>query len=126
VLLSFQPSCMPLCFADRSRLWRKEDLNCCEWTGFVQVSKFDLHERRVCAHWSVAGGSPLCEGKMIPRPGGMDEDDGVFVQPAVAGDGRTFVAVLDAKNLKELARAYTPKPACMGFHSTFLPLVGQD
>ena len=62
------------------------------------------------------------EGHFVPRPGADAEDDGVFVQPAVHDDGRTFVAVLDGAGLEEIARAYTPSAACMGFHSTWLPL----
>lgn len=57
---------------------------------------------------------------MVPRPGAEREDDGVLLQPAVDGSGRCFVAVLDAADLSEVARAYTPQPFPSGFHSTFL------
>jgi carotenoid cleavage dioxygenase-like enzyme len=87
-----------------------------------QVTKIDVHERRVAAQWSIPGGGPLCEGQLVLRPGAADEDDGVFVQPAVDAAGRTLVAVLDARDLTEVARAYTPQPVCMGFHSAFMPL----
>jgi carotenoid cleavage dioxygenase-like enzyme len=86
----------------------------------LQTVKLDFKERSVAARWRVPDGVPLCEPKMIPRPGATEEDDGVLLQPAVDADGRTMVAVLDAKDLSELARAYTPIPFALGFHSTFL------
>lgn len=86
----------------------------------MQTAKFDIESGAVAATWRPEGGAPMCEPKMVPRPGAEREDDGVLLQPAVDGDGRCFVAVLDAADLTELGRAYTPAPFPSGFHSTFL------
>lgn len=86
----------------------------------VQTAKFDTKSGTVAARWRPEGGAPLCEPKMVPRPGAAREDDGVLLQPAVDAQGRCFVAVLDAADLSELARAYTPLAFPSGFHSTFL------
>jgi carotenoid cleavage dioxygenase-like enzyme len=95
-------------------------------TPCAQVTKFDLDEKILEAHWSPGeGGGLLCEPQMVPRPGATDEDDGVVIAPSFLGDGRTLVAVLDARTLEELARAYTPVTVPMGFHSAFMPLEGK-
>eukprot|EP00892_Ulva_mutabilis_P004226 jgi/Ulvmu1/2175/UM013_0020.1 len=85
-----------------------------------ETAKFDVKSGEVAARWRLDGGAPLCEPKMVPRPGAEREDDGVLLQPAVDGAGRCVLAVLDAADLTELARAYTPKAFPSGFHSTFL------
>ena len=87
----------------------------------AQVSKFDVKNKVVVAHWRPLGGFPLCEVKFVAKPGAVAEDDGVVLVPAVDGDGRCMVAVLDGKDLSEIARCYTLKPFVLGFHSTFVP-----
>ena len=86
----------------------------------LQITKFDVKSKAVVAHWRPEGGFPLSEPKFVARPGGSSEDDGVVLAPAVNGDGRCLVAVLDGKDLSELARCYTPETFLFGFHSTFV------
>lgn len=64
---------------------------------------------------------PACEPHFVARPGGLAEDDGVVLAPSIDGQGNTLLVVLDAKDLRELGRAYTPENFSMGFHSTFIP-----
>jgi carotenoid cleavage dioxygenase-like enzyme len=91
-----------------------------KYLSLLQLSKFDVKRKAVAAQWRVAGGAPLCECKFVARPGAEAEDDGVILAPAIDADGRTMVVVLDASNMSEIAKAYTPKPFAIGFHSTFI------
>ncbi|GBM84663.1 Beta,beta-carotene 15,15'-dioxygenase [Araneus ventricosus] len=47
----------------------------------------------------------------VPRPGSVDEDDGVLLSVVldVADGTRDFLMVMDAKTFKELGRAYIPR-----------------
>ncbi|GFV88785.1 beta,beta-carotene 9',10'-oxygenase [Trichonephila clavipes] len=47
----------------------------------------------------------------VPRPGSVEEDDGVLLSVVidVAEDTRDFLMVLDAKTFKELGRAFVPR-----------------
>ena len=62
----------------------------------MQLTKMDVHEKAVKAHWTPDGGALLCEPQMVPRPGSAVEDDGVVIAPSVDGEGRCMVAVLAA------------------------------
>lgn len=61
-------------------------------------------------------GEPIFVGK----PEGSGEDEGVLLSLVLAGaDARSFLLVLDAGNLDEVARAYLPATAPHGFHGFF-------
>lgn len=75
----------------------------------------------MAAQWQVAGGVPACEPHFVARPGGTQEDDGVVLCPSIDGEGNSMLVVLDAKDLIEVGRVYTPENFCLGFHSTFIP-----
>ena len=62
----------------------------------LQISKFDVHEQAVVAHWTPDAGAILCEPQVVQRPGATAEDDGVVIAPSVDREGRSMVAVLDA------------------------------
>ena len=60
------------------------------------------------------------EPVFVARPGAEDEDDGVLL--SVVLDSRTersFLLVLDARSLEELARAEVPHHIPFGFHGQF-------
>lgn len=60
------------------------------------------------------------EGIFIPRPHASEEDDGVVLSVALDGDKRSsFLAVLDAKSMKTIAKAEAPHPIPHGFHGNF-------
>ena len=83
-----------------------------------QIVKGDVVQRSA-AVWSEDGcyaGEPV----FAARPGAEDEDDGVLL--SVVLDGRTersFLLVLDAASLEELARAEVPHHIPFGFHGQF-------
>lgn len=60
------------------------------------------------------------EAVFVPRPGSTQEDDGVVISLVLdAAQKKSFLLILDAKNLKELARAYTPHAIPFTVHSKF-------
>jgi carotenoid cleavage dioxygenase-like enzyme len=83
-----------------------------------QIVKGDL-AGRTASRWSADGCYPG-EPVFVARPGTEDEDDGVLL--SVVLDGRTersFLLVLDARTLEELARAEVPHHIPFGFHGQF-------
>lgn len=71
--------------------------------------------------WEQAGcypGEPI----FLPAPGSCEEDDGVLLSVVLdAGHERSFLLVLDAADLTELARADAPALIPHGIHGTFTP-----
>ncbi|HEY3187984.1 MAG TPA: carotenoid oxygenase family protein [Solirubrobacteraceae bacterium] len=60
------------------------------------------------------------EPVFVARPGGRGEDDGVVLSLVLdAGSGRSFLLVLDAATLDELARAALPHHVPFGIHGQF-------
>jgi carlactone synthase/all-trans-10'-apo-beta-carotenal 13,14-cleaving dioxygenase len=69
--------------------------------------------------WHRPGGAPG-EPRFVGRPGATEEDDGVLVVPCMGADGRSFVAVLDAKDLKEVATVQLPFAVPNRFHGIWI------
>ncbi len=85
---------------------------------YNQIVKIDLHARE-SAKWSEAHGYPG-EPVFIPRPHRKSEDDGVLISVVLdAQQGRSYLLVLDAASLDEIARAYVPHPILFGYHGEF-------
>jgi carotenoid cleavage dioxygenase-like enzyme len=60
------------------------------------------------------------EPVFVPAPGARDEEDGVLLSVVLdARSGRSFLLVLDAPSLTELARAEVPHVIPFGFHGRF-------
>ena len=56
----------------------------------------------------------------VARPNAEDEDDGVLLSVVLdASAGTSFLLVLDASDLSELARADAPHHIPFGFHGQF-------
>jgi beta,beta-carotene 9',10'-dioxygenase len=85
---------------------------------FEQILKVDTADGSTSS-WS----EPAChpgEPVFVARPDAEDEDDGVLL--SVVLDDRTgtsFLLVLDAADLSELARAQAPHHIPFGFHGQF-------
>ena len=61
------------------------------------------------------------EPVFVPRPGAEAEDDGVILSVVLdATAGTSFLLVLDASNLSEVARATVPQAVPFGFHGQFI------
>ncbi len=70
--------------------------------------------------WSEDGCSPG-EPVFVAEPGSEHEDDGVLLSVVFdSRSGRSFLLVLDASDLRELARAEAPHHIPYGFHGQFV------
>ncbi|KKY28681.1 putative carotenoid cleavage dioxygenase [Phaeomoniella chlamydospora] len=96
-------------------------------SSFVDgILKFDF-ETLTTRKWSVFGqtaGEPI----FVPNPEAAeddDEDNGVLLSVVLDGiGGKSYLLVLDAKNLEEIGRARMKGPVGFGFHGTHFPYVG--
>jgi beta,beta-carotene 9',10'-dioxygenase len=89
-------------------------------TGWLdRIVKTDV-ESGSTIEWAEDGCSPG-EPVFVAAPGATAEDDGVLLSVVFdSGFGRSFLAVLDAADLSELARAEAPHGIPYGFHGQFV------
>lgn len=81
----------------------------------VKIGVADGSSRR----WSDDGCFPG-EPVFVPAPGAEAEDDGVLLSVVLdSAAERSFLVVLDARDLSELARAEAPHHIPFGFHGNF-------
>jgi len=85
-----------------------------------RIVKADV-EHRESAAWSQAGTYPG-EPVFVRAPGSAREDGGVLLSIVLdpAADA-SFLLVLDATDLSEVARAWVPHPIPFGFHGNYFP-----
>jgi beta,beta-carotene 9',10'-dioxygenase len=87
-----------------------------EWIG--QIVKIDTTDGATLS-WS----EPSCypgEPVFVARPGAEQEDDGALLSVVLDAEaGTSFLLVLDAADLSELARAQAPHHIPFGFHGQF-------
>lgn len=88
-------------------------------TGFFnQLVKLDVDDR-TSATWSETGTYPG-EPVFVAAPDAAAEDDGVLLSVVLdAASSTSFLVVLDAGSLTELARAHVPHAVPFGFHGQF-------
>jgi carotenoid cleavage dioxygenase-like enzyme len=83
-----------------------------------QIAKIDTNDGAT-QHWSQPGcyaGEPV----FVARPGAEREDDGVLLSVVLdANAASSFLLVLDAADLGEIARAQAPHHIPFGFHGMF-------
>lgn len=84
---------------------------------FDGIVKADLVQRRASV-WSQDGASPG-EPVFVAAPDAEDEDAGVLLSVVLGPDDTSFLLVLDAQSLDELARASVPHHIPFGFHGMF-------
>ncbi len=83
-----------------------------------RIVKADVVERTTTV-WSEDGCYPG-EAVFVGAPDGKREDDGVLLSVVLDGrTGNSFLLVLDASSLQELARAEVPHQIPFGFHGQF-------
>ncbi|XP_047424328.1 beta,beta-carotene 15,15'-dioxygenase [Mugil cephalus] len=86
-----------------------------------QVGKFDV-ETKEMIYWGEDNCWPS-EPVFVPRPNGESEDDGVILISVInSNPGQSgFVAVLDGRTFKEVARAYVDAELHKDMHGFFIP-----
>jgi beta,beta-carotene 9',10'-dioxygenase len=85
-----------------------------------RITKADL-DRGAEAGWAEPGTYPG-EPVFVPTPGGEREDDGVLLSVVLdPAAGTSFLLVLDAASLGEIARARVPHHIPFGFHGGHYP-----
>lgn len=89
-------------------------------TLFEALIKFDV-DTQTATTWSQHGhtaGEPI----FVPDPkGDGEEDDGVLLSVVLDGPaGKSYLLVLDAKDMTEVARAHIDGIIGFGFHGTFV------
>ncbi len=87
--------------------------------GFYdQIVRLDLKERssRIWKESDCFPGEPV----FVPRPGATEEGDGVLLAVVLDGErGLSYLVVLAADSLEEVARAEVPDAIPFGFHGHF-------
>ncbi|KAJ6782870.1 hypothetical protein PWT90_07964 [Aphanocladium album] len=67
--------------------------------------------------WCGARGHSPGEAIFVPRPGAVDEDDGVLLSIVLDGSAqKSYLLCLDAKSMTELGKAEADFPIGIGFH----------
>jgi beta,beta-carotene 9',10'-dioxygenase len=85
-----------------------------------QIVKGDAVERQTVV-WSQAGCYPG-EPVFVAAPDAQREDEGVLLSVVLdSATGTSFLLVLDASSLEELARAEVPHHIPFGFHGQYAP-----
>jgi carotenoid cleavage dioxygenase-like enzyme len=84
------------------------------------IVKIDT-ETGAVATWHAAGLYPG-EPVFVASPSAQNEDDGVLLSVVLdIGKERSFLLVLDAASLNEVARATAPHPIPFHFHGNYFP-----
>ncbi len=88
-------------------------------TAFDSLVKIDIVSGESMV-WSAPGvgcGEPI----FVPKPGSDVEDEGVLLSVVLdTAEERSFLVVLDARDMTEMARALVPQPVPFGFHGQYM------
>lgn len=87
---------------------------------FDSIVKIDVEDRTARDWWDDCcyPGEPV----FVPRPRAVAEDDGVLLSVVLdARRRRSFLLMLDAASLGEIARAECPHPIPFGLHGNYFP-----
>ena len=86
---------------------------------YNQIVKIDIHTQE-SSSWNERGCFPG-EAIFVRHPEGKNEDSGVLLSVVLDSlRGISFLLVLDATNLTEVARAELPHPILFGYHGLFV------
>ena len=84
------------------------------------IGKIDCGSQSIQV-WSVDGHTPG-EPVFIAEPEAEDEDAGVLLSVVLNGhSGKSYLLVLDASSLSEVARAEVEMAIPLGFHGVHIP-----
>ena len=103
----------------------KDYTYCYGITGFcmqAKLAKLNVKTKE-CITWGAGSGDVLPTfPSFFPRPGATEEDDGVLVSACTGANGeKSFLLVLDARNMEEVCRANMPVNMGMALHGNFFP-----
>jgi carotenoid cleavage dioxygenase-like enzyme len=89
--------------------------------GFYnQIVKIDIHTGK-----DIFWHEPDCypgEPIFVGNPGRTKEDDGIVLSVVLnAQHGSSYMVILDASTLSEIARAEIPHPVLFGYHGAYFP-----
>ncbi len=85
---------------------------------YNQIVKIDI-ETGKHVNWFKENNFPG-EAVFVPKPGRIAEDDGVLLSVVLDADsGHSYLLVLDAGTMKEIALATLPHAILFGYHGTF-------
>lgn len=90
-----------------------------EHEAFTEIVKIDVlnNQRTVWKMEHGVVGEPI----FVKDPNGQNEDDGCLLVVVLMGDmEKSCLMVLDARNLKEIARAEVPQIVPLGFHGKYI------
>jgi carotenoid cleavage dioxygenase-like enzyme len=86
---------------------------------YNQIVKIDVQTQK-STMWDEKGCFPG-EAIFVPHPEGEKEDDGVLLSVVLDSfQGNSFLLILDAADLTEIARANLPHPILFGYHGLFV------
>lgn len=92
------------------------------WDGLVKID-VDTGDHRTWSEDDCYPGEPV----MLAAPGSREEDDGALLSVVLDGrDGSSFLVVLDAADMSELARATGAPAVPFGFHGNFYGVGAQQ
>lgn len=108
-------------------------VNYCNIYGIVlksdetRLSNISIVKKNICGHpdmdksWHIDGHYPV-EPWFVSNPDGTEEDDGYLMVPVIDGPGgRSYLAILDAKDLRLTNKAYLPTIVPYNLHGRFFP-----
>ena len=91
----------------------------------ITLSKISIAKKDLCGNietdseWFEEGHYPV-EAWFVPSPDGKEEDDGFLLVPVLHGYKRqTYLAIIDAKTMKIVNRAYLPTVVPFSLHGRF-------
>lgn len=88
-------------------------------TFYDGLVKYDT-QTHTATYWSAQAQS-AGEAIFVPDPNGMEEDDGSLLTVVLDGfTGKSYLAVLNAKNMTEVARASLDTAVGFGFHGAYV------
>lgn len=90
-----------------------------ESVAFSSIVKMDVvtGEKMLWTPADASCGEPI----FVPKPGGEEEDEGVLLSVVLdAAEEKSFLAVIDAQTMTEIARASVPRALPLAFHGQFM------
>ena len=92
---------------------------------FDGLVKYDTRLHRNI-QWSRQG-QTAAEPIFVADPEGVEEDDGILLSVVLDGvQGKSYLLVLDARNMEEIGRANVDGPVGFGFHGSFVGKEGTE